>query len=139
MAINLFLILIICIQKRDNFALLNERGAHVTNSSSSFRCDCVISAISHQYYNIIKQSFSMPVHLLIPNVVACAQNETRYAVDLNNFGYYADGTLDVNLTSLHLSDESVNFSAQPVSMCVSSWCRKFQKLFHCLWLSCCGN
>lgn len=49
---------------------------------------------------------------------ACAQNETRYAVDLNNFGFYADGILEVNLTSLHLSDESVDFSAQPVSVCV---------------------
>lgn len=49
-------------------------------------------------------------------VSACAQNETRYAVDLNNFGFFADGTLDVNLMSLHLSDESLDFSAYPVSV-----------------------
>ncbi|XP_075869481.1 protein GPR108 [Nelusetta ayraudi] len=46
-------------------------------------------------------------------------NETRYAVDLNNFGFFADGTLDVNLMSLHLSDESVDFSAYPVGFSLS--------------------
>lgn len=46
-------------------------------------------------------------------------NETRYVVDLNNFGFFADGYLVVNMTSLHLSDESVDFSAYPVGFSLS--------------------
>ncbi|XP_018538005.1 protein GPR108 [Lates calcarifer] len=34
-------------------------------------------------------------------------NDIRVAVDLNNFGFYANGTLDVNLTSLRLPSEQL--------------------------------
>ncbi|XP_040001180.1 protein GPR108 [Xiphias gladius] len=47
-------------------------------------------------------------------------NETRSSVDLNNFGFYANGTLDVNLTFLRLPNEQlVNYSAQPVGFSLS--------------------
>uniref|UniRef100_A0A674MA78 G protein-coupled receptor 108 n=1 Tax=Takifugu rubripes TaxID=31033 RepID=A0A674MA78_TAKRU len=42
-------------------------------------------------------------------------NETRSYVDLNNFGFFPNGTLDVNLTSLRLPEKLVNGSAYPVS------------------------
>lgn len=45
-------------------------------------------------------------------------NETRFAVDLNNFGFYTNGTLDVNLTALHLPD-GVNYSKYPVGFTLS--------------------
>lgn len=41
------------------------------------------------------------------------ENETRVLVQLNTFGFYADGTLDVNMTSLRLSEKgncTVGFS-----------------------------
>ncbi|KAI3353432.1 hypothetical protein L3Q82_019961 [Scortum barcoo] len=41
------------------------------------------------------------------------KNETRFVVDLNNFGFYANGTLDVNLLSLKLPEQLVNYSAFP--------------------------
>lgn len=47
-----------------------------------------------------------------------SQNETRYAVELNNFGFFANGTLYVNLASLHLSNESLDYNAHPVSICL---------------------
>ncbi|XP_022593900.1 protein GPR108-like isoform X1 [Seriola dumerili] len=48
------------------------------------------------------------------------ENETRFAVDLNNFGFFANGTLDVNLTSLRFqSDQSVNYSTHPVGFSLS--------------------
>lgn len=46
------------------------------------------------------------------------KNETRFAVDLNNFGFFANGTLDVNLSSLWLS-ENVNYSFYPVGFSLS--------------------
>ncbi|XP_070776847.1 protein GPR108 [Enoplosus armatus] len=46
-------------------------------------------------------------------------NDTRFAVDLNNFGFYANGTLDVNLTSLRLPDQLVNYSMYPVGFSLS--------------------
>lgn len=47
-------------------------------------------------------------------------NETRFAVDLNNFGFYANGTLDVNLMSLRLTgDQSVDYSTHPVGFTLS--------------------
>lgn len=41
------------------------------------------------------------------------QNETRFAVDLNNFGFYANGILEVNLSSLYVP-ETVDYSDEPV-------------------------
>ncbi|XP_037399272.1 protein GPR108 [Pygocentrus nattereri] len=42
-------------------------------------------------------------------------NETRSVVHLNTFGYFANGTLEVNLTSLYLTQISkTNFSTNPV-------------------------
>ena len=47
-----------------------------------------------------------------------SQNETRFAVDLNNFGFYANGTLDVSLSALWLKETLVNYSTYPVrSVC----------------------
>uniref|UniRef100_A0A3B4B2T2 Uncharacterized protein n=1 Tax=Periophthalmus magnuspinnatus TaxID=409849 RepID=A0A3B4B2T2_9GOBI len=36
-------------------------------------------------------------------------NETRFLVQLNTFGFYANGTLDVNLTALRFSEQQVNY------------------------------
>uniref|UniRef100_A0A3P8SMG2 G protein-coupled receptor 108 n=1 Tax=Amphiprion percula TaxID=161767 RepID=A0A3P8SMG2_AMPPE len=47
------------------------------------------------------------------------KNETRSIVDLNNFGFYANGTLDVNLHSLRLPSQRVNYSASPVGFSLS--------------------
>ncbi|XP_026215042.1 protein GPR108 isoform X1 [Anabas testudineus] len=47
------------------------------------------------------------------------KNETRTAVDLNNFGFYANGTLDVNLLSLHLPDKSGDHSSPSVGFTLS--------------------
>ncbi|XP_049427784.1 protein GPR108-like isoform X1 [Epinephelus fuscoguttatus] len=47
------------------------------------------------------------------------KNETRFAVDLNNFGFYANGTLDVNLLSLRLPEQLVNYSLYPVGFSLS--------------------
>ncbi|CAN9510602.1 unnamed protein product [Ophioblennius macclurei] len=46
-------------------------------------------------------------------------NETRFAVDLNNFGFYANGTLDVKLSHLRVPDKRVNSSLQPVGFSLS--------------------
>ncbi|XP_072319353.1 protein GPR108 [Eucyclogobius newberryi] len=37
------------------------------------------------------------------------KNETRSLVQLNTFGFYANGSLDVNLTSLSFSEQQVNY------------------------------
>ncbi|XP_059189286.1 protein GPR108-like [Centropristis striata] len=47
------------------------------------------------------------------------KNETRFAVDLNNFGFYANGTLDVNLLSLRIPESLVNYSIYPVGFSLS--------------------
>ncbi|XP_074554920.1 protein GPR108 [Halichoeres trimaculatus] len=47
------------------------------------------------------------------------KNETRSAVDLNNFGFYANGTLDVKLHSLSIPEKSVNYSLYPVGFSLS--------------------
>lgn len=47
------------------------------------------------------------------------KNETRSAVDLNNFGFYANGTLDVKLYSLRLAQQLVNYSVHPVGFSLS--------------------
>ncbi|XP_035038201.1 protein GPR108 isoform X1 [Hippoglossus stenolepis] len=48
------------------------------------------------------------------------RNESRSAVDLNNFGFFANGTLDVNLISLRLpTDQLVNYSTHPVGFTLS--------------------
>ncbi|XP_067354028.1 protein GPR108 [Channa argus] len=47
------------------------------------------------------------------------KNETRFAVDLNNFGFYANGSLDVNLLSLRLPENPVNYSIYPVGFSLS--------------------
>ncbi|XP_031695243.1 protein GPR108, partial [Anarrhichthys ocellatus] len=48
-----------------------------------------------------------------------SQNETRFSVDLNTFGFYANGTLDVNLLSLRLPEQVVNYSLYPVGFTLS--------------------
>ncbi|XP_019717332.1 protein GPR108 [Hippocampus comes] len=47
------------------------------------------------------------------------KNETRFFVHLNTFGFYANGTLDVNLHSLRLPQQLVNYSAYPVGFSFS--------------------
>ncbi|XP_068558798.1 protein GPR108 [Cebidichthys violaceus] len=47
------------------------------------------------------------------------KNETRFSVDLNTFGFYANGTLDVNLLSLRLPEQLVNYSLYPVGFTLS--------------------
>uniref|UniRef100_A0A8C6WL40 G protein-coupled receptor 108 n=1 Tax=Neogobius melanostomus TaxID=47308 RepID=A0A8C6WL40_9GOBI len=37
------------------------------------------------------------------------KNETRFLVQLNTFGFYANGTLDVNMTSLSFSEPPLNY------------------------------
>ncbi|KAM9362937.1 protein GPR108 [Symphorus nematophorus] len=46
-------------------------------------------------------------------------NDTRTVVDLNNFGFYANGTLDVNLTSVRLPEQTVDYSTHPVGFSLS--------------------
>ncbi|XP_032384714.1 protein GPR108 isoform X2 [Etheostoma spectabile] len=46
-------------------------------------------------------------------------NETRFAVDLNTFGFFANGTLEVKLVSLRLPDQSVNYTNHPVGFSLS--------------------
>ncbi|KAK2817358.1 hypothetical protein Q5P01_025549 [Channa striata] len=46
-------------------------------------------------------------------------NETRFAVDLNNFGFYANGSLDVDLFFLRLPEKPVNYSVYPVGFSLS--------------------
>ncbi|XP_017268303.1 protein GPR108 [Kryptolebias marmoratus] len=47
------------------------------------------------------------------------KNETRFAVDLNNFGFYANGTLDVNLSALWIKETVVNYTLYPVGFSLS--------------------
>ncbi|KAI4896315.1 hypothetical protein NFI96_027689 [Prochilodus magdalenae] len=47
-------------------------------------------------------------------------NETRFVVHLSTFGYFANGTLEVNLTSLSLPQvNKTNFSSNPVGFSLS--------------------
>ncbi|XP_028270992.1 protein GPR108 [Parambassis ranga] len=46
-------------------------------------------------------------------------NDTRSTVDLNNFGFFANGTLEVNLSSLQLDEKRVNYSKYPVGFTLS--------------------
>uniref|UniRef100_H3CS33 G protein-coupled receptor 108 n=1 Tax=Tetraodon nigroviridis TaxID=99883 RepID=H3CS33_TETNG len=45
-------------------------------------------------------------------------NETRYYVDLNNFGFFPNATLDVNI-SLRLPEKQVNYSTYPIGFSLS--------------------
>ncbi|KAK9540974.1 hypothetical protein VZT92_003389 [Zoarces viviparus] len=47
------------------------------------------------------------------------KNETRFSVDLNTFGFYANGTLDVNLLSLRLPEQVVDYNLYPVGFTLS--------------------
>ncbi|XP_054634621.1 protein GPR108 isoform X2 [Dunckerocampus dactyliophorus] len=47
------------------------------------------------------------------------KNETRFFVHLNTFGFYAHGTLDVNLRSLRLPQQQVDYSVFPVGFSLS--------------------
>ncbi|XP_053184208.1 protein GPR108 [Scomber japonicus] len=47
------------------------------------------------------------------------KNETRFVVHLNTFGFYTNGTLDVNLLSLRLPEQLVNYSKYPVGFSLS--------------------
>ncbi|XP_035492481.1 protein GPR108 [Scophthalmus maximus] len=69
--------------------------------------------------------YLLPLLLLLTGCTArihklTLRNETRFGVDLNTFGFYANGTLDVNLISLHLpSEQLVNYSIHPVGFSLS--------------------
>ncbi|KAF7654925.1 hypothetical protein LDENG_00063200 [Lucifuga dentata] len=47
------------------------------------------------------------------------KNETRFVVHLNTFGFYANGTLDVNLVSLSIPEQLVNYTSHPVGFSLS--------------------
>lgn len=47
------------------------------------------------------------------------KNETRHTIDLNNFGFYANGTLDVHLHSLRVPETRVDYSKSPVGFSLS--------------------
>uniref|UniRef100_A0A3P9KIW9 G protein-coupled receptor 108 n=1 Tax=Oryzias latipes TaxID=8090 RepID=A0A3P9KIW9_ORYLA len=47
------------------------------------------------------------------------ENETRFVVDLNNFGFYANGTLNVTLSSLRMKEGIVNYAKYPVGFSLS--------------------
>ncbi|KAE8300485.1 Protein GPR108 Precursor [Larimichthys crocea] len=47
------------------------------------------------------------------------KNETRYAVDLNNFGFYSNGTLNVSLISLRLSEAPQTYNTFPIGFSLS--------------------
>ncbi|XP_076004080.1 protein GPR108 [Genypterus blacodes] len=46
-------------------------------------------------------------------------NETRSVVPLNTFGFYANGTLDVKLLSLHLNEKLINYTNYLVGFSLS--------------------
>lgn len=46
-------------------------------------------------------------------------NEIRHTIDLNDFGFYANGTLDVHLHSLRVPETQVDFSKYPVGFSLS--------------------
>ncbi|KAM7394604.1 hypothetical protein PAMP_021395 [Pampus punctatissimus] len=48
------------------------------------------------------------------------KNETRFVVHLNTFGFFANGSLDVNLLSLRLPEQLVNYSTYPPDMKVNA-------------------
>ncbi|XP_043971563.1 protein GPR108 isoform X3 [Gambusia affinis] len=70
--------------------------------------------------------FSVAVILLLVLLSGCnarihklsLKNETRFAIDLNNFGFFANGTLNVSMSSLWLND-IVNYSLYPVGFSLS--------------------
>lgn len=47
------------------------------------------------------------------------KNEIRHTIDLNDFGFYANGTLDVHLYSLRVPETQVDFSKYPVGFSLS--------------------
>ncbi|XP_056135951.1 protein GPR108 isoform X2 [Lampris incognitus] len=47
------------------------------------------------------------------------KNETRFVIHLNTFGFYANGTLDVNLLSLRLPKQWVDYNKYPVGFSLS--------------------
>ncbi|KAM4595664.1 protein GPR108 [Fundulus diaphanus] len=47
------------------------------------------------------------------------KNETRFTIDLNNFGFFATGTLNVTLSSLRLDKTLVNYNLNPVGFSLS--------------------
>ncbi|XP_035262013.1 protein GPR108 [Anguilla anguilla] len=48
------------------------------------------------------------------------KNETRFIIHLNTFGFYAKGTLDVNLKALNLRrDQKIDFSKYPMGFSLS--------------------
>ncbi|XP_030590218.1 protein GPR108 [Archocentrus centrarchus] len=47
------------------------------------------------------------------------KNETRHTIDLNNFGFYANATLDVHLSSLRIQESLVDFVKYPVGFSLS--------------------
>ncbi|XP_028305261.1 protein GPR108 [Gouania willdenowi] len=46
-------------------------------------------------------------------------NETRSVIDLNNFGFFVNGTLEVKLSALRVQESLVNYSLQPVGFSLS--------------------
>lgn len=47
------------------------------------------------------------------------KNERRSIIHLNSFGFYANGTLDVNVKSLTLTGETMDFEQQPIGFSLS--------------------
>ncbi|KAM4604029.1 protein GPR108 [Polymixia lowei] len=47
------------------------------------------------------------------------KNETRFVIHLNTFGFYANGTLDVNLLSLSIPERSADYNSYPVGFSLS--------------------
>ncbi|XP_066563914.1 protein GPR108 isoform X2 [Amia ocellicauda] len=47
------------------------------------------------------------------------KNEIRFLIHMNSFGFYTNGSLDVNLTSLQLRDESSDFEQFPIGFSLS--------------------
>ncbi|MGH0171844.1 UNVERIFIED_CONTAM: hypothetical protein FKN15_061781 [Acipenser sinensis] len=56
-----------------------------------------------------------PAHTQLPHMQELStKNERRSIIHLNSFGFYANGTLDVNVKSLTLTGETMDFEQQPV-------------------------
>ncbi|XP_041097954.1 protein GPR108-like [Polyodon spathula] len=47
------------------------------------------------------------------------KNERRSVIHLNSFGFYANGTLDVNMKNLTLTGETMDFEEQPIGFSLS--------------------
>ncbi|KAM9792283.1 protein GPR108 [Neosynchiropus ocellatus] len=75
------------------------------------------------FLNVLQKSFAYrrPAEDLAPDHLfrTPIQNETRFVVHLTTFGFYANGTLDVNLVSLRVPESLVDYSAYPMGFSLS--------------------